>query len=517
MKTHTLLAVLLALLSALSASAQVSHQTFTPADLLSRARAETPLRIDGDRLLIPAGTRIALPFRAPQPFRSVGVWYLGDLPLSEDDSRARLTFVTDDGKSIASYPMLEAIDLAPEITGPIGPAGPARLTGLLHDYTESADGVLLSITGPAAIESLSLVWIAVDSVAEPARPVGRLPFPENPRQDDDEVNPAAYPKPRVYSRSEWGADGWVCDPVYCTVTHMAVHHTAGASDYNTTSWSQSAANVRAIQDYHMYTRGWCDIGYNFLIDKFGYIFEGRGGGDDVRGAHDGFNCGSMGVSLMGYFHTPYFHTITPAMMDALCELGAWKCDQRGIDPFGTSWYAGYGGSMSNIYGHRNVSATACPGDLAYADLPEIRQTISDKLAGGGGGDEIILDNPAATFTQDWATATGGSQTFGSDYRWRSTGITPGLAYWRPNIAQAGDYDVYFWWAQGANRNPATTVGVRISGRTHERTVNQQGSGGQWVYVGTWNFPAGRNSFVGVSSEGAGGYVVVADAARLVKR
>lgn len=500
------------------ASAQVSHETFDGWDL-ARIAGQTA-EVSADRLDVGAGDVVEVTFAGPEHFRSVGLWFAGSLPVNEDESRVSVTFVDGAGAPLESYQVFEAADLSPEIAGATGLAGNARVTGVVHDYSGKAGGIRLSITGPASIQLLSVVWIDVEEVAEPARPVGRLPFPMNPDGGDEDewLDPALYPKPRVYSRAEWGADAWTCQPTYCAVTHIGIHHSASAADYQTTSWAESAANVRAIQDYHMYTRGWCDIGYNFLIDKFGYIFEGRGGGDDVRGAHDGYNCGSTGVCLMGYFHMPYDNEITSSMMEGIGELGAWKCDQREIDPVGTSYYAGYGANMSNVYGHRDVVSTACPGDVAYAELAVIRQTIDEKLdGGGGGGGEIILDNPSATFTQNWATSAAGSQGYGADYRWRSCGITPGLAYWRPEIGTAGNYAVYFWWTQGANRNPKTTVGVRINGRTHPVTVNQQHNGGRWVQVGTWFFPQGRNSLVGVSSGGASGYVVVADAVRLVRQ
>jgi hypothetical protein len=191
----------------------------------------------------------------------------------------------------------------------------------------------------------------------------------------------SYPKPQVYDRASWNADPAQCGSSYCNTTHMAIHHTASSADYAASTWSQAAANVKSIQAYHMYTNGWCDIGYNYLVTKEGWLFEGRGGGDNVKAAHDGFNCGSMGVASLGYFHSPVNNPPTAAQLDALEELGAWKCDQQSIDPFGSSWYAGYGGVMDNVYGHRDVKATACPGDLLYPKLGEIKSGIQARLNG----------------------------------------------------------------------------------------------------------------------------------------
>ena len=429
--------------------------------------------------------------------RSLGVWWHGEF------AAAHVELLDAHGAGEAVYPLLEAEDLSPAHAGTMRPAGDAAVAGLTHRYGGPAAAVRLELQGPARLADLSLVWI-------PGRDTRTAAAPETTPGGA----PRAYPKPPVYSRAQWGADPPQCGSGYCNTTHLGFHHSAGASEYHSASWSQCAGNVRAIQDYHMYTNGWCDVGYNYLICVHGDIFEGRAGGDNVRGAHDGWNCGSMGTCWMGYFHTPYNQILTQAMIDASCELGAWKCDQQGIDPHGSSWYAGYGGTMSNVYGHRNVASTACPGDLAYAQLPAIRNGIDQRL--NGGGTEIVLDNGSAVFTGSWSTGTSSADKFGSDYRWASTGAAPAKAWWRPNVPSAGNYTVYFWWPQGSNRNPQTQVGVRINGQIHAVTVNQQQNGGRWNAIGTWWFPAGTGSQVGLSNAGPAGYVVIADAIRLVR-
>lgn len=460
--------------------ARVVHQLFSAQELAALAAPGT-----GEILLA-----------APFAVRSVGFWWKGALPAAQ----ARL--LAADGSDSPFYPVAECPDLAPQECGANGPAGGAHLSALIHHYGSPAYALELDLQDLAGLDEWAVVWIAPAAGSAP--------------QTSGLAAGAGYPKPQVYARSSWNADPPQCNLSYCSVNHVALHHTAGASEYNSPDWATSAANVKAIQAYHMYTRGWCDIGYNYLIDVHGFIFEGRAGGDDVRGAHDGFNCGSMGVAMMGYFHTPYNQVLKAAMKNAYAELSAWKCDQKGIDPFGSSWYAGYGGNMTNLYGHRDVSSTACPGDLAYADLPSLRQMVSDRL-NGGGGSEIILDNDQALTVGAWNTGTSSGDKYGSSYLWASTGTSQAIAWWQPVIPQAGNWTLAYWWPQGGNRNPATRVGMRVNGRTYTGNVNQQAQGGQWNVVGTVWLPAGGGTRIGLDNSGTGGWVVIADAIRLQRQ
>ncbi|MBI4862496.1 MAG: hypothetical protein HY815_19880, partial [Candidatus Riflebacteria bacterium] len=129
---------------------------------------------------------------------------------------------------------------------------------------------------PARVRRLALVSISIDSDGD--GPIAPKLHPPGASR--------GYPKPPVESRAAWGAEPPACNPGYCTVTHLAVHHTAGANEYLSPGYAQCAANVKAIQAYHMHTQGWCDIGYHYLICVHGRIWEGRAGGDDVIGAHD---------------------------------------------------------------------------------------------------------------------------------------------------------------------------------------------------------------------------------------
>jgi hypothetical protein len=187
--------------------------------------------------------------------------------------------------------------------------------------------------------------------------------------------------PRVIRRKSWGADeslGDECwDPKYGrTFKAVVVHHTAGSNDY---SKRESKAVVRGVYAYHTQSRGWCDIGYNFLVDRFGRVYEGRDGGvrRPVRGAHAGdYNVDTTGISLMGNFDVA---RPTQRMKNALVRLTAWR--------LGTAYHTAYGRPkiydmrISRISGHRDVMSTACPGRYVYAWLPALRKRVDARIGG----------------------------------------------------------------------------------------------------------------------------------------
>jgi hypothetical protein len=155
---------------------------------------------------------------------------------------------------------------------------------------------------------------------------------------------------------------------------------------NSYSAADSPAIVRGICLYHRNSNGWNDIGYNFLVDKYGQIFEGRAGGVDaaVVGAQaQGYNAQSTGIANLGTFSTS---GQTAAGLDALARLLGWKLGLHGVPPTGTVQVTSTGGSLNRypagatvtlnrISGHRDGDATSCPGDGLYAQLPQLRQMV----------------------------------------------------------------------------------------------------------------------------------------------
>src|SRR5262245_29155076 len=250
--------------------------------------------------------------------------------------------------------------------------------------------------------------------------------------------PAPYARPAIVTRAGWGADESLrnynpdcAKPLYgSTIKGVFVHHTAGSNSYTS---SQSASLIRAIYAYHVQSRGWCDIGYNFLVDRYGRIFEGRYGGilNPVIGAHtEGHNTDTFGVSLMGTFTTA---EPTAAMMEAAAKVIAWKLDGYYRNPNGTM--ALNGTTYNLISGHLDTTATECPGAKVYAKLPALRSRVWT-LMGKAVGTEIY----------DYATRLGGFAKVGQPYllehpvadNGRGTWFTHRDIYWS---AGTGAYSV----------------------------------------------------------------------------
>jgi hypothetical protein len=152
---------------------------------------------------------------------------------------------------------------------------------------------------------------------------------------------------------------------------MFVHHTAGVNDY---SAGDVPAIIRSIYIDHVKGRGWRDIGYNFLIDKYGRIWEGRYGGitKDVIGAHaQGYNTYAFGAAVLGNYTTK---EAEEAVLTAYRNLITWKFKIHGVTPTGQVAYPGQQ-TRPAISGHRDVSATECPGQRLYDKLPRIRSSV----------------------------------------------------------------------------------------------------------------------------------------------
>jgi hypothetical protein len=199
-------------------------------------------------------------------------------------------------------------------------------------------------------------------------------------------------QPRIVARSSWATTS--CKPrvpwLYGAVDLAFVHHTVSANYYRP---GQSAGMVRSICLFHKYGNGWNDIGYNFVVDRYGQIFEARAGGIDepIVGAQaGGYNVYSSGVALLGSFSGA---APSRAAFDALSKLLAWKLTLHGISVDGkvtvevtrtgapySRYRAGARVPLDRISGHRDADTTSCPGNGLYRQLPRLRQIVR-RLAG----------------------------------------------------------------------------------------------------------------------------------------
>jgi len=217
---------------------------------------------------------------------------------------------------------------------------------------------------------------AADAALQPAQPASSAA--------------ASIGMPAVITRSQWGADESLRNGFagYTNTVKVGfVHHTDTSNGY---SASESAAMVRGVYAYHTRSLGWSDIGYNFLVDRHGQIFEGRRGGMDrpVMGAHTGgFNSKSFGVSALGNF----VRAEPPAaMLHSISRVMAWKLGLHYRHPRGKAVLTSAGGGTSKyppgakhrfkvVSGHRNAGYTTCPGGRLYDQLPTIRSTTESLM------------------------------------------------------------------------------------------------------------------------------------------
>lgn len=207
------------------------------------------------------------------------------------------------------------------------------------------------------------------------------------------------PLPSYTTRAGWGAVAATCSPTYTTVTHLIVHHQGQPSPIPIPPPYDLV--VQSIQYYHMNTNGWCDIGYNWLIDPVGQLYEGIGGGNNVMGSH--FSC--MNTGTMGVCILDNYDVLTPssASLNTLEQLLAWKCCDAGIPAIGTAYHAASGLTLNRISGHRDAnpslngcpSGTTCPGDNLYNQLSTIR-SATDLIISNCNGAGCSSSNPLAS-------------------------------------------------------------------------------------------------------------------------
>jgi N-acetylmuramoyl-L-alanine amidase len=310
-----------------------------------------------------AGWRTTNVLHAPRRFDLMGLrWARGGTLEAQVRARRRR------GSWTPWMPLHRSGDHAPD--GARAPAGTEPA------YTGAADVFQLRLRGSA--RGLRARFVRAQPTARAARHVTGRRRPKARVK----AHKAQSSQPAIITRTEWGGDSVPprAAPAYGEVQAAFVHHTVSSNDY---APEESPGIVLGIARYHRDSNGWNDIGYNFLVDKYGQVFEGRAGGVDqpVIGAQaQGYNSVSSGIACIGTFTSV---AQSEAGLEALAHLIGWKLSLHGVPTEGTVTVSSRGGAsnrypsgtpvtLQRIPGHRDGDSTSCPGDVLYGQLADLR-------------------------------------------------------------------------------------------------------------------------------------------------
>ncbi|WP_406410889.1 N-acetylmuramoyl-L-alanine amidase [Streptomyces sp. NBC_01614] len=373
----------------MGSSGMASHALAGPAEGLSAQGVEKrPVKVYDLALKGPTTGKRELPRTETTQFSLVGVSWTGAVKPLDGTAQVRT-------RSLQSGAWSAWHDL--EVDASRAEKPDAEMRGASAPlWVGSSDGIQAQVVHedgttaalPKGLE-VNLVdpGVVTDVEAKVSKPEPAAFAAESTASQTSATEESTVSQPPVTSRGGWGADESLSpDPseYNADVKAVFVHHTDGANDYSCT---ESASIVRGIYAYHTQVNKWNDIGYHFLVDKCGTIFEGRKGGIDkpVLGAHTyGFNRESAGIAVLGR-HTSA--GATDAALASVSRVAAWKLGLHGADPagtvgltagatqtnyFGKSFTAGTKYTFPRISAHRDGYNTQCPGNSLYASLPTIR-------------------------------------------------------------------------------------------------------------------------------------------------
>lgn len=262
---------------------------------------------------------------------------------------------------------------------------PGSRTPGIAGLPRAARVALGCLPGCAAVAALVLCAHGVEHAAETARPAPSRPI----------ATPYAAPRPHIVPRAQWLGDAARKQPrprYDDRVVAVFLHHTDSPNDYDC---ADAPRIIRDLYTGQTGTRDWDDIGYNFVVDRCGTVYEGRAGGVEraVTGAHtQGFNHRTTGIAALGTFTAGM--SVPRPMLHAIAALSAWKLGLTGTDPRarvrlvssnGLSRYAaGSTAELPALAGHNDGYMTSCPGAALHARLPEIRR-LAARLQGRPAG------------------------------------------------------------------------------------------------------------------------------------
>ena len=321
------------------------------------------------------------------------------------------------------------------------------------------------------------------------------------------------PRPTVISREVWCTDP-ACDYTdgleYVPASHLIVHHTVSANNGTDYNW---AAVMRAIWNFHANTRGWGDIGYNYLIDINGVIYEGHMNEDyenlDVVGTHaSGANSGSMAVSLIGNFIEGE-GGIAPSqpMLNSLVNIMSWKADQRNINVYDA------GNELPNInwglpylMGHRDVyGTTQCPGEQMHILLPWLRDQVATRI---GLVDPYLyvqeLDPEFTKSNANWYTPTYNcGHNLHAYYTWSTDDAASSSNWgeWEISVPENGRYriDAHIpYCSTGRAETDGATYIINHTNGSNQLVFSHNDNVGLWMNLGEFEFDTTGNNSVYLS-------------------
>ena len=333
---------------------------------------------------------------------------------------------------------------------------------------------------------------------------------------DGAIGSMIVEEPTIVSRETWGARSPRCAGAQHSPYRMTFHHTETP---NGERGAAARARMRQMQAYHQNSRGWCDIGYHFVVDADGVIYRGRT--TTARaGAHvANQNTGNLGVALMGSYAT---NDPSQDALDGLAATFAFLANTWGIPV-----------DADHIRGHNqwNGQSTSCPGwpllGLKTEILDGVRMRLEDEDPGpdptpapapGPSDGEVVVDDGSVLFhaSSSWFLSDAVPTPYGASYHARSAETVSDVALWAATL-DARDYEVFARWPAANNRARSAPFFVYHRYGTETVAVDQTENGNTWVSLGTFTFDAGTTDRVGLSCWTASGDFVIADAVRLVPR
>ncbi len=407
--------------------------------------------------------------RAVDTFTMIGASYSSP---SAAPGRVRVLL---DGRWTRWFPLAETTADADH--GPDRGTGEANRPASDPVWVGAGEGFQLSL--PAGTTDLR-VHLVRDAAVPGGGPLSESAPPATESVGGAEA--AGYRIPTVRSRSAWGAAPYRGSVDTANRLRRAViHHTVNGNGY---SGSQVPSMLRSIQAYHQNSRGWDDIGYNFVIDRFGRIWEGRAGSlyRPVIGAHaSNVNTGSVGVAYLGDGTNA---RLTSTAVTALGRFLGWKLSLHRSRP-----------SRTNIVGHRNVGQTSCPGNTVYTQLGAIRSKAIALAPPVGPFFDVPNGDPRAAHLR-WGRTAGVVDarldgTFGPTlnvnradnvyWLWRSAGAPAGNSpHGFTDVPANAYYRTALRWARGLR---IVRMTANRAFRANARVTRQQAVLQLWRYAG----------------------------------